>query len=215
MFGTTILDRTLTATSVENIITFGLPTLDRTLTTTSVENIITFGSPTLDRTLTATSVTSTSVISNEVSIAYVIDPISIINTSTFGLPILDRTLTTNSANSTLVFGTSGLFQLGNGTITNFFVNTIQDLSTEQIAKYSNISINSVPGNKIFDGFGTIFTTQLTVGNQIIVIDINDTNEEFTLTIDSISGNNALSVTANVLYSNSSFAIVNNAIYLYS
>jgi hypothetical protein len=190
----------------------------------------------LVRVIDYSSVTSTVVVSANTLLQTSIDPTSTLNNSIFGTSIFDRTTNlvavtstaTVSSNavmaltidcssiiSTVNTGTALLLRSGTGTITNFFVSTVDDLSAEQIAKYSNLNINSVPGNKIFDGTGTAFTSELVQGTTIIVIDVNDTNEEFTLTVDSISGNTAMSVTANVVYSNSSFAIVNNAIYLYS
>jgi hypothetical protein len=215
VFGTTTLDRTLTAASIAsttivstasvvyaldpvsitNVVVFGLPTLDHRLNVNSINSTLSFGPFLLEGSgIDVPSIQSTAVVSANGEIANFIgiDPNSIV--------------------STIVIPTHNVLRLGSGTITNFFVNTIQDLSTEQIAKYSNITIDSVPGNRIFDGTGTAFATQLIPTSVIFVIDINNTDEEFILTVSDISGNNALSVTSNVLYSNSSLAIVNNAIY---
>jgi hypothetical protein len=181
----------------------------------NIPSTLSFGTTELVFIIDANAAPSTAIFSNTNSVIPVYDIQSIVSTAIVVNPLLQITIDDVNIPSTTLVAVPGAFQLGNGTITNFFVNTIGDLSTQQIAKYGNLTINSVPGNKIFDGIGTTFTTQLVPGSSIVVIDINGTNEEIPLFVNSISGNTALSVTSNVLYSNSSFAIVNNAIYLYS
>jgi len=181
----------------------------------AISSTLSFGDTEFIHIIDPASIASTAVVDINNELVHIIDYSSI--ASVLSIPNHELQLTIDNINvpTTTFVPIPGAFQLGNGTITNFFVNTIDDLSTEQIAKYGNLTINSVPGNKIFDGINTTFTTQLVSGSIIIVIDVNNTNEEFVLVVDIINDNTTLSVTSNVLYSNSSFAIVNNAIYLYS
>ncbi len=191
------------------------PLLQITIDDVNASTVASFGTTELVFVIDTISIESTVNVSNNINVVPIYDIDSIASSIVISNLELLLNISDISVPSSTIVPPPNVFQLGNGTVTNIFVNTINDLSTEQIAKYGNLTINSVPGNKIFEGTNTTFTTQLVQGSIIIVIDVNDTNEEFMLTVDSINDDVTMSVTSNVLYSNSSFAIVNNAIFLYS
>jgi hypothetical protein len=202
--------------SISSTATVSNPSLQITIDDVNATSAASFGTTELIFIIDTNAIPSTAIVSGIDQLARTVEQdVPIISTAVVFNPLLQITIDNINIPSSTSVAVPGAFQLGNGTITNVLVNTIGDLSTQQIAKYGNLTINSVPGNRIFDGINTTFTTQLFSGSSIVVIDINGTNEQIPLIVSSISGNTALSVTSNVLYSNSSLAIVNNAIYLYS
>lgn len=155
-----------------------------------------FGEPSLSFAVNANSIFSAAVVSNDAEIDMNIG----------GTTLISITPTTIvSSNASLQF-------LGDGTISNFLINDISDLQSASINNYSQLFISAGDGNKVFNGFNTSFTTQLSPGSIMIIVDVNGTNNEFTTTVSAINDANTLSVTSNVLHSNGSLAIVNNATY---
>lgn len=173
------------------------------------------GQPSITPTLSPTSVIST-LGTGDPQINMQVDSPSIGSTALFGT--LESLLNIGGANlisvdSTLVIPSNlQVLLVGPGTISNFNANNIGDLSASQIDDYDSITIDALPGNKIFDGIGTSFDTQLSPGSQII---FTDSGEEFTLNVSSIDDANTLAVSSNVAYANGSLAIVSNTTYFYT
>ena len=181
----------------------------------SIESTLTFGATSVTPTISLPSITSTSVVSPDHSLVFDFSLPSI--ESTLIVPDLELQLGFGDVNipTTTAIGTPTVLQLGAGTISNFSANTIADLTAEQISDYDGITIDSLPGNKIFDGIGTNFTSQLSIGSSIILPNVNGTGEELTLTVGSIDDANTLSVTANVAFSNGDLVLVSGSTFFYS
>ena len=181
----------------------------------SIESTLTFGATSVTPTISLPSITSPSVVSPDHSLVFDFSLPSI--ESTLIVPDLELQLGFGDVNipTTTAIGTPTVLQLGAGTISNFSANTIADLTAEQISDYDGITIDSLPGNKIFDGIGTNFTSQLSIGSSIILPNVNGTGEELTLTVGSIDDANTLSVTANVAFSNGDLVLVSGSTFFYS
>lgn len=170
--------------------TFGVPQLNFVIDVNSVSPTTTFGIADNNFTLDVPSIQPT-VVFGLPDFTY-IEPVSIESTVTIGIP--------------------DVYYQGDGTISNFLVNNIGDLSNTQIQEYDSFTINTIPGNRIFDGVGTNFTSQLYGGLVILVTD-PISMEELTLTVAYIDDANTMAITSNATFSNGSLAFFNNVNYL--
>lgn len=110
---------------------------------------------------------------------------------------------------------NAIYNVGTGTLTNQLVDDAQDLENKFISDYQNLTINTFPSNRVFDGVGTLFTTELEVGDTLLITDVNDTGAEITVTVDSISDANTLVTTANATFANGDLAIISSGTYLFN
>lgn len=186
----------------------------------SITSTLTFGEVRLSPTITPETIASTESLSTDHNLTFVIDPASIASTVIISTDIdVDMNIggaELISIGSTIAIPTDlEVLQVGDGTVSNFQANTIGDLSAEQIADYDGITIGSLPGNRIFDGISTSFTTQLANGSTMFITDINDTGVEITVTVQSIDDANTLSITSNAVFANGDLAIISGGTYLYT
>lgn len=181
----------------------------------SIASTVQFGTPTVTPTIAMPSISSTSVVSTDHAFTFEFDVPSIASTLVVPSPELAVAFNDINIPTTTAIGTPTVLQNGTGTVSNFFANTIVDLSAEQVSDYDGITINALPGNKIFDGISTSFTSQLAQGSSIILSNVNGTGEEITLTVGSIDDANTLAVTANVAYSNGDLVLISGSTFLYS
>ena len=164
----------------------------------SIDSSLVFGTSILELSIDAGTVVSTTTISQ---------PEILLNVGGAGLISIDSTLSLSTDHR--------VDQRGDGTVSNFIVNDINDLSAQQVSDYSSFPIDTFPGNRVIDGISTSFTTQLAPGTVFTIDDVGGSGEEFTLTVDVINDANTLSVTANVLYSNGDLAVISDSAYYYT
>ena len=182
----------------------------------TIASTLQFGTSTFVEFLDPDSTASTASVPNP-EMLYGIVPVSIDTTAV--LPNnseLIYGISLESIASTATIPTNhNVLRAGQGTMTNFVVNVISDLAASLISEYNTMKINTLPGNRIFNGVSTSFTSQLVEGSVILLTDINDTLQDFTLTVDVIDDANTLSVTSNVLYSNGDIAVIAGGTFLFA
>ena len=184
--------------------------------TDSISSTLQFGPVNVTPTVSPTSISSTLVLGGVSSIDTIMHLTSI--TSTLSIPTtieLDVSFNNINIPTTTVVSSPSVLQIGTGTVSNFFANTITDLSALQVTEYDGIIISALPGNKIFDGLSTAFVADLNPGSSLYLPNVNGSGEEIVLTVGSIDDANTLSVTANVAYSNGDLVLVNNSTFLYT
>ena len=181
----------------------------------SIEPTLAFGTSSVTPTISLSSIASTTAISSDHSLGFDFTLPSIASTAVIPNPSLELGFGDVNVPTTTAIGTPTVLQIGTGTISNFSANTIADLTAEQISDYDGITISALPGNKIFDGIGTNFTSQLSTGSTIILSNVNGTGEEITLTVGSIDDANTLAVSANVAFSNGDLVLVSDSTFFYS
>jgi hypothetical protein len=164
----------------------------------SIDSSLVFGTSILELSIDAGTVVSTATIPQ---------PEVLLNVGGADLISIDSTLSMSIDHR--------VDQRGDGTVSNFIVNDINDLSAQQVSDYSSFPIDTFPGNRVIDGISTSFTTQLAPGTVFTIDDVGGSGEEFTLTVDIINDANTLSVTANVLYSNGDLAVISDSAYYYT
>jgi len=164
----------------------------------SIDSSLVFGTSILELSIDAGTVVSTTIVAQ---------PEVLLNVGGADLISIDSTLSMSADHR--------VDQRGDGTVSNFIVNDINDLSAQQVSDYSSFPIDTFPGNRVIDGISTSFTTQLAPGTVFTIDDVGGSGEEFTLTVDIINDANTLSVTANVLYSNGDLAIISDSAYYYT
>lgn len=180
--------------SITSGIDFGTIVLTETILPTSILSTELFGTSSLNYTIDPQSITSTSIIPTDIDVNMTLGGAELISiTST-------ATLSTDSE----------VLHVGAGTLSNFLAEDVGDLSAAQIADYDSFTIDSLPGNRIFDGVGTQFTTQLSPGSELKIRAL----EELTVTVGTIDDANTLVITANVAYGNGDLAIVSSNTYFY-
>jgi hypothetical protein len=181
--------------SITSTASVGTPTVTPTLSPTAIAPTAAFGTHQLDMFIDTSSITTTANVSNPEILLSVGGAELISITSTLSIPVDHQVLA-----------------VGPGTISNFIANNISDLSADQIDDYDALTISTLPGNKIYDGIGTSFDTQLSPGSQII---FTSEGEEFTLNVSSIDDANTLAVTANATYANGDLAVISGLTYFYT
>ena len=164
----------------------------------SVDSSLIFGSSTLDMSMNVDTLSSTVIVPQ---------PEVLLNVGGADLISIDSTLAMSTDHR--------VDQRGDGLVSNFIVNDVNDLSAQQVSDYSSFPIETFPGNRVIDGIGTSFTSQLSPGTVFTIDDVAGSGEEFTLTVDIINDANTLSVTANVLYSNGDLAVISDSAYYYT
>lgn len=115
--------------------------------------------------------------------------------------------------TTIVPANNELYFVGQGTVGNFLIDEIADLSSASISDFASLYTSAGDGNKVFNGFSTSFTTQLVDNDVIKILDVNNSNEEITLTVAAIQDANTLSVTTNATFANGDLAIISNGTFL--
>jgi len=181
--------------SITSTASVGTPTVTPTLSPTTIAPTAAFGTHQLDMFIDTSSITTTANVSNPEILLSVGGAELISITSTLSIPVDHQVVA-----------------VGPGTISNFIANNISDLSADQIDDYDALTISTLPGNKIYDGIGTSFDTQLSPGSQII---FTSEGEEFTLSVSSIDDANTLAVTANATYANGDLAVISGLTYFYT
>ena len=184
----------------------------------SIDSALAFGTSTLTLNIDSGTVVSTAVINNP-TLERAFDLVSVVSTAIVSQPEILMEVggaTLISIGSTLSMSTDHrVDQRGDGSVSNFIVNDVNDLSAQQVSDYSSFPIETFPGNRVIDGIGTSFTSQLSPGTVFTIDDVAGSGEEFTLTVDIINDANTLSVTANVLYSNGDLAVISDSAYYYT
>ena len=189
------------------------------VTTPAISSTVTFGDPRIGYSIgPLTSIVSTAVV-NPVELVRIIGPAAITSTAVVSNTVVLLNIggaDINTIPSSLVVPSDlQVLQVGQGTMTNFIANNIADLSGDQIADYDALTIDALPGNRIFDGFGTAFDTQLAGGSTVYLLDVNNTSQEITIVVSSIDDANTLAVSSNVVYSNGDIALISNGTFLYA
>lgn len=182
-----------------------------------IDSTLSIGTISVEPLIDPSSITSTLSIGTLDSTGYSFTIPSIDSTtvvSTDGLLALEGELQ-SIVSTTVVSDTNEVYLIGAGTMSNQLVNDVTDLQNKFISDYENITIDTFPSNRVFDGIGTSFDTDFSAGTVVKILDVNDTGVELTATVDSISDANTFVTTANVAFANGDLAIVTGATYIYT